>query len=1285
MVYPPITRESTNRSSVEALNFYQTQSTAPSILLHQPQLYTPYNPVYTCAQANLTQQYIYTNTRRSPASSSVTLRGQDSLRNIKNPKWFPKSHGIRIKDYPTNSQHPLSYTQPPLVLYDPVHHLSPAPSVPLTPVYFNQAASFHPNSYLTEPYASVHPNLIPQSFYKPSEVQTFCLIPDQSQNQFSSQKAIQQTYYNIPGSLTLQNVKLGFHSSSVAYPTNTGVQEEKFVPVVSNQLFSNSVVSSSNLNSSLSDKLSLQENQSNKSSEEIALQTERRLPYTENFAEVNQSDFNSLKLKPDPLKNIQSLREEKYSDEFSCFDFTIEAEKMVSALCNTSFHELEKDEEKCEEENHHNSNIKIENEVEVGKENHDEEAEENDENSFTSPEKTDQKCTENIHKNFNPWHLELLKKEPTISTTSVGTQTLDFLLDESQYPELIRKTINYGCNEAEKILKNNSFSITRQNWLNNLSSGTKIACAKSSTCFPVFLGDEIFSQDLINALMRISNGWLILDHYFNKQHQPSLGYKFDRALVKSLKHWEISTNDLLKRVIKTFIQLGSNLNQDDSFNSLKNSNSLSSSFPGDVCLYVNFGLFGESLGKFQPSQIPLTKTQTVDRNLFCSSNLVDDNQEQKQWLEKESKSKTKWTITEQSQPNLFQKFFADKSEWKMFSRAPSQRTVQYDFFLSHPEENVNREKLSGPFFEFKRTNEHYPSIPKYSNAVNFTSNINSNFSTNVGGSIPSILSTDKHQPFWNSYFNQTSYNNFSYNDSNNLSNLKNKMTLLSQIETKNTKMQKSNAVEGETINLSAWFASMRNKRVSNIEISSSTRNSTNWWEATSNVSVKTKESLKNNEEHIGSSKNEINRQIQTLKNMRTIQTAPWIANQLINNKKDLKNPHEENDSAEDARVYMKPGSYKVPKKKYQSRRSQRRSESKNKIDSSKLSPRCFEYENSTSKQNHLIPSRKNNSSSSSSISSQDVTWKAACASAELLLSSLNITPSLKPSNKSKVIQKNSEKNKNDVEKVKNKQEYEEISDNQENLENKKTEVTENQIETSKFIPLNNDSSSGGRLRTSIKTDSWLIKTLKDVSDEANNKSVIDNATKLDKDNICNDKSEDKKEIESSLWENLSKNPDNNEKSSLPLETNHTIAVMTLVDVVEKATYSETVRRYFQMRNRLQRNFKRLKSERKGKALRVSLIASTRKKKFGILNKRLQKQESTIESYRKVVKNPVFLETIGYKLRNHVYRKADHVIRDFRKIVHNSKLFYKNNNESMANVEALSKKLEELVEKHFSQV
>lgn len=79
----------------------------------------------------------------------------------------------------------------------------------------------------------------------------------------------------------------------------------------------------------------------------------------------------------------------------------------------------------------------------------------------------------------------------------------------------------------------------------------------------------------------------------------------------------------------------------------------------------------------------------------------------------------------------------------------------------------------------------------------------------------------------------------------------------------------------------------------------------------------------------------------------------------------------------------------------------------------------------------------------------------------------------------------------------------------------------------------------------------------------------------------------------------------------------------------------------------------------------------------------QSSTYTIEDYCKVIKSPMFLETVEYKLKNRVYHKVEHVVRDFRRIVYNSKLYHKDDHDRVKVIETLSKKLEELFEEHFA--
>lgn len=49
--------------------------------------------------------------------------------------------------------------------------------------------------------------------------------------------------------------------------------------------------------------------------------------------------------------------------------------------------------------------------------------------------------------------------------------------------------------------------------------------------------------------------------------------------------------------------------------------------------------------------------------------------------------------------------------------------------------------------------------------------------------------------------------------------------------------------------------------------------------------------------------------------------------------------------------------------------------------------------------------------------------------------------------------------------------------------------------------------------------------------------------------------------------------------------------------------------------------------------------------------------SQIENYCKTVKSPTFLEIVDYKLKNRVYHKVEHAVRDFRRIIHCARLYH----------------------------
>ncbi|XP_063990255.1 uncharacterized protein LOC135169306 isoform X2 [Diachasmimorpha longicaudata] len=1150
MIYPGIPVESTSRSHLEPSGLtpgiYQTSTSAPSVILpQQPLVYTSYNAYCGVPQVQST----FPDVRRHPVTnnSHYTLRAQD-FRGVKSLKWHQKSRP-RYKEYPQVALQQAIPFPSPVVLYDPLQNQM-TPSLPsLNPVYL-QSPTCYTQPAATETFSTYNPSAIPQTYYKPHESQQFCLIHDRSPAQLSHQ-GVQQTqqppYYPIPTTYTTTknygNTSTSFSnspasvSSHVQLPSNfTNYFNEKMGP-----------------------------NSATKLQPSEVLGPERSSLTCENQLNLNESIFEMAeppKTSTPPSLPPKTYKLDKYFDDSSNFDFTIEAEKMVSALCSTSL-DAEKDD---------------------------------DTNNVLLPLKSD-----STQKAYKSWYLDDYPKP----SKTVDTQTCH--PEDLQSPEVLRRMIYLGCTEMETLLKS-STTTYRRDWLLSLSLATKIALSKSATCFPIYLNDRAFGQDLMNSFLRISNGWLALDNYLNKQPNLSLSQKFDKDLQRSFKAWESATSTLLENITKNFKKLDTSSDESQQENP-----SHTSSFPGDVSLYLNYSLFSTCPGPITTSQV--VKTQ---RNV---SYPVQGGDQKPRWLSlaRESKVRTKWTITDNSR-NV-----------KNLQTVPA-------LMIAQPE--------------------------------------TTNIETTMNIWSPSISSGPSHSTLFYS------------NPSN--------VTLVSQIESQRV----DNSSEGEAINLSAWFASMRNRD----DPSSPSQNV--WGTRTPRSAF----------DIVGTSKMDANRQLKTLKNMRMIQSAPWTASQILEDQTTSVKP---SNNIEDTKVYMKPGSYNVPKKKGQSRRSRKNEalgfkKSCPQADEVPKPPAAFFDQRKPDEGVRDISFDKGNfsnvTSSSSSTCSQDVrkdvTWKAACASAELLLDALNV-----------------------------KKRFGECKGKDDDFDSNYEASEEEEEDNVKSMTVDASPTGDGQ-RTNVKTDSWLIQTLNNVG-------------KSDVPSNCPDVGEEgvdgRRDVESvAPWEK----PREDTQTSFSLETSHTIAVMTLVDVVGKATYSETVRRFSTVtkptssKMSSQKGLESVEPSREteigsvleGEVDSAPRVASGRQRKgkgqsndkgWSVWYSSRRKQQSHslgpaavekllgiyrilwrmdatrvfkfpgdgpkeadgssnfgIEDYRRVIKCPMFLETIGYKLKNHVYRKVEHVIRDFRKIVHNSKVFHKNDKDCTDRIELLSKKLEELVEQNF---
>lgn len=757
--------------------------------------------------------------------------------------------------------------------------------------------------------------------------------------------------------------------------------------------------------------------------------------------------------------------EEHYSDESSIsFDFTIEAEKMVSALCNTtSSNDLAKEE------------LKPDNKTDPA--------------PFSG-------AGDNAPNKAN-WFTDFCSEYE--NGTSIGVQTDTYpCTDRSQYPELIRKMAYWGCTEAEILLgSNDSQADSKQNWLTCLSSATRTAITKSSTCIPVFAGDRVLANDLINALLRISNGWLSLDNYLNKQHFPNLFDRLEPELITCFHTWEENTCELLKQIVRTFQKFAENNEMTD-----QKCNKIcgSSSFPGDVSLYTNYNLFA------QPSSSSFTHQNTVRKassqenppsttsRPLSTSNLYNfqynsGQQEQQSAAHKESKLRSKWTITEnlssainttKSVPNVSVYHMTDigglastKLRTKNASstsrkRDSTQRSLNAEFcqlrnkvmetstdakdrkhdLKSEHKLLASHNTSSDQSFRLQHSAMNTPL--SYSglyaqNCLSFTFPLPSNSSSSCPVSNPGILTCGSYLSSGYSH-PITDINSSSKNPEQNYGTKnanvhptyvgksqtdqiefpavpRNKITLLSQIEPRTFDKESKEMAA----NLSAWFASMRNAQPS----------ATTFTFEESKINENSGSRLFAQQEMPKHSTNmpkqpqiDANRQFQALQNLPNIQSTPWAAGNFINRCLQAQHAPEEYDSSEDVRVYMKPGSYNVPRKRHQ-RRSNRRSDNSNTTSrnvtsshhnvcgnkgkntsifasstplshanapvtnisnatliktsfppASQLPAPLFNLENS--------PRILKRTESLSQDAYQDVTWKAACASAEILLEALNV-------------------------------------------------------------------------------------------------------------------------------------------------------------------------------------------------------------------------------------------------------------------------------------------------------
>ncbi|XP_043462474.1 uncharacterized protein LOC122498686 [Leptopilina heterotoma] len=840
---------SCNRLSPSCFQTRTTSSTTSSLLQqqqqhhHQQQPQSFYGPVTLQPFTVLHPSCIYSAQRSTPNAALMTHQGGEWQTKTK-IQGTQGTQGVSLRN-----QRQIFYSTKPSFPFEQQQINSHLPSSP-SPYLFAASNICH------GPYSTEQNNsgiVISQPYYKPPDVQALCLVQDR---QFITQQQTHQynPYYNLSSTLqtVTANTNLQLPTQLTPYP-------------LTNQMFpnppQNSIFNPLKDNRAMELSVKYTKTKPNHSAKFIS----RRNDYEETNPSSDYRQF-CAEVQNKANSSTKTQDEHMSDDSSTSFDFTIEAEKMVSALCNTSSNDLENFDNKKNES-------LLTGAGDIG-----------------------------FSKNLSTNTIEL-------TGTSIAIQTQDE--DIAKYPELIRKTTIWGCNQAENLLNSGKcHRTTKLDWLMNLSIATRTAITKSSTCFSIFAGDQVLIQDLINSLLRISNGWLILDNYLNKQHTPSLNDKYDRNLIKSFQCWEGATHELLQNVINTFLLLEEKSEKEEIETS-----GTPGTFPGDVSIYTTSDLLEPPI-KF---------------NLAPGSAVISPSQNFQYAVDqkKGTKPKSKWTITESNS-----------------SGNSGSTSKKLDFHNNDTSLNAEFFHLKSKILEEKNANRNRNQILK--------------FSTNT-------QCETKKTPTANE---QIDFESIPIN----------KMTLLSQIEPSSSASKK----EEMTANLSAWFASMRNSKCES-KINFSRNSSQEGQSARDKMDLTRQLQL------------DTNRQLLSLQNMQSIQSAPWNAMNLINNHNVQQ--RDECDSSEDVRIYMKPGSYNVPKKRHQKR-------SNRKSDSSR-------YGHRTSNKVFSIPKNENckldQVGNKCQQGTNDVTWKAACASAEVLLEALNVNETLNFEQQNMILEQNQER------------------------------------------------------------------------------------------------------------------------------------------------------------------------------------------------------------------------------------------------------------------------------------
>ncbi|KAG7205525.1 hypothetical protein KM043_007503 [Ampulex compressa] len=1459
-----------NRSSLQP-STATSALTPPLLHQHQPQTHHQQilyghiaNPMVTLQPCGtgVHPSCVYSASQRNAAPSSpgpLNVQG-------KGARWQSKNKLLRSQQQYSHQQRQQQHVQQPSFSYNPnpllLFDQNPSPPPPSNASFLVASSTFTHGPFSSDQYSNSTLTLIPQPYFKSPDVQAFCLLQDRQlrteQQQQQQQQSSQGSYYNASASnsCTLQtlNTNSSFQLPNLApYATGFGNNQATGQTMRSTRTYPGPGLLLGGFQREKVDvsPLRLGETKTSSSLEQVQPINEAYWPTRETFdlpvavdASSPEATLEGTVVSELAAKTREEVQE-GYSDDSSAgFDFTIEAEKMVSALCNTtSSNDLPKEE---------TQNEKVHSTA-----------------PFTG-------AGDNVS-NKGAWYTDFCADYG--SGRSVATQTEAPC--RFQYPELIRKTAYWGCSEAEVLLSTFKADF-RSSWLTCLSSATRTAITKSQTFFPTFPGNRTLANDLISALLRVSNGWLVLDNYLNKQHYPSIEDRLDRELIRTFQAWEESTYELLRQIVRSFLKLEE---KDETCNADQRINEpMATFFPGDVSLYTSYDLFEppssafrqQDLGRNQCQETIFGITQlSAGRNVrFCGSEQSGAQKEPKSrrhadaGVHASSRYRTRANSSSSSRldapgQSLNAEFFRLRSK-VMESNLKDKKQDRFESKVI-PSSVERFEPVFGRCSTLLANHEDEkhptrgnPSTCNFDPTLHTPTEMSNNSEANYGISGACAIN-DQSERFRNLEQVRSSSLDPVYVGKSSTTQLelasvpRNRMTLLSQIEPSTTDEESKEM----TANLSAWFASMRN-----VDVTRRGSSSKDTFEPRSH-----QETSRNAMDLARQLRMDPTRQLQALQNMQSIQSAPWNACNILGNRSHAQ--HEEYDSSEDVRVYMKPGSYNVPKKRHHRRSNQR-------VDGTSRGSMAAHRDLYSSKDKSRVPaastpvSRTTVSSFCTSIGStttiklpfpatpivppptfslenspkilkrtnqsvsRDVTWKAACASAEILLEALNVkdgdvlldadktSHDFGQEEEKRVVADAKEDVKEDKAMAERGEKSQESCGKGLKRENKdgggmsSYEASEDDsgstYRASPSASLIEISPSENRksLKTNVKTDSWLIRTLNNASIVSKQKRRRSNAEKRSSESSNSSLIEEERPIcvasvttasavvaTTTRIEKFEETTCFHESGQVSCSTEE--QVKEADNVVGKATYSETVRRstakkefgkksklsfasastfcstvipipgrrcqrkeperssHFLQKSRKSSGRKSTKdSENEGQGEEIASAKSRasrneegtrgsvglkghgRKKESFLENKcsgksgdrgwsvwyssrrkqslsplALSKLETihrtvwqmedahifkypssgnnddrcsateTIEDYCKVVKSPLFLETVEYKLKNRVYHKVEHAVRDFRRIVHNSKLYHKDNHDRVKKIEMLSKRLEELFEEHFS--